>query len=150
METKTIKPLKVFAFSFETTLKNMLSDAGSVPSEITQSATDNGFALAGPQIWFYHDCYGDMEKPFRLTIAQPVEGEGAVPGKFVLEQLPEISVVSKIHKEPWSKLGETYMKMMEEINTQGLRYSGNSREVYHHCDFENQENSVTEVQIEVR
>ena len=67
METKTIKPLKALTFSLETTLKDMLSDAGFVPFEITRSATDNGFVDAGPQIWLYHNCSGEKEKPFLFT-----------------------------------------------------------------------------------
>jgi effector-binding domain-containing protein len=42
-----------------------------------------------------------------------------------------------------------YQKIMGEVTRKSIPFSGVSREVYILCDFENQENCITEIQIEI-
>ncbi len=150
METKLISEMKALTYTLETTLTNMMADTGNLPNEIVEKATSLGLELAGPQVWAYENCYGEKDKPFQLTIAQPVAEEKGYPGKFRFEKLPDMKAFTTIHKGAWSKLGDTYMQMMQEMEKKELQFTGYSREVYHHCDFENQENSITEVQVGIR
>lgn len=149
METKTISALKALTYTFETTLQNMMTDAGNLPAEIMEKASSLNLQLAGPQIWIYNGCYGEMDKPFELTIAQPVTEEKGYPGKFQFGKLAEMKACSTVHKGAWNKIGETYCSLMADLEKEGLRFTGYSREVYHLCDFENQENNITEILVEV-
>jgi len=150
MEKKTVQKTTVLCYSLNTTLKNMMTDTGSLPNELVEKALELGLEIAGPQIWVYDGVDGSLNTPFELTIALPVAKTAGEPGKFRFAEFPEMSCISEIHKGAWARLGETYQKLMPAIMQQGLAYTGISREVYHVCDFENQENCITEIQIEVK
>ncbi len=150
MEKKTIQKTTVLCYSLDTSLMNMMTDTGSLPNELVEKALELEIEIAGPQIWVYDGADGNPSTPFELTIALPVAKTAGEPGKFRFAEFPEIDCISEIHKGPWAKLGDTYHKLMPAIMQQGLAYTGISREVYHVCDFENQENCITEIQIEVK
>jgi len=150
MKKKTVQKTTVLCYSLNTKLMNMMTDTGSLPNELVEKALELGLEIAGPQIWVYDGVDGSLNTPFELTIALPVAKTAGEPGKFRFAEFPAMSCISEIHKGPWAKLGETYQKLMPAIMQQGLTYTGISREVYHVCDFENQENCITEIQIEVK
>jgi effector-binding domain-containing protein len=150
MVKKTVQKTTVLCYSINTSLKTMMADTGNIPNELVEKALEIELEIAGPQIWVYDGADGNPNTPFELTIAIPVGKTTGEPGKFRFAEFPEINCISEIHKGPWAKLGETYQKLMPAIMQQGLTFTGISREVYHVCDFENQENCITEIQIEVR
>ena len=150
MEKKTVQKTTVLCYSLNTSLMNMMTDTGNLPNELVEKALELGLEIAGPQIWVYDGADGNPNTPFELTIALPVAQAAGEPGKFRFAEFPEMNCISEIHKGPWAKLGDTYHKLMPAIMQQGLAYTGISREVYHVCDFENQENCITEIQIEVK
>lgn len=149
METKTVTNMKALTFTLETTLKNMMEDVANIPNEITEKVNSLGLEPAGPQVWLYTGCDGNPEKPFELTIAQPVNSAKGYPGKFKFTELPASKVITTMHRGSWNTLHETYMQMLAGVEKQNLNYAGRSREIYHQFDFENESSNITEVQIEI-
>ncbi len=149
MERKTILTTNVLAYSLNTNLLSMKTDVGKIPGEIMTKAADLGLEVAGPQIWQYTNCDGNPGTTFKLDICLPVKEAKGDAGKFRFDVLPEVNCFSEIHKGSWSKLGDTYHRMFGEISRGGIIPTGVSREVYQLCDFENEGNNVTEVQIAV-
>lgn len=149
MEKKTVQKTNVLCYSINTSLKSMMNDTGNLPNELVEKAFELGLEIDGPQIWVYDGADGNPNTPFELTISIPVKKIMGDPGKFRFGEFPEMNCISEIHKGPWAKLGETYHKLMPAIAQQGLTFTGITREIYHVCDFENQENCITEIQIEI-
>jgi len=150
MEKKTVQKTNVICISLDTKIASLVKDAGNLPNELVETAIELNLEIAGPQIWVYDGTDGHPDTPFELTISVPVSKKSGDPGKFRFGEFPEMNCISEVHKGPWAKLGETYCKLMPAIAQQGFTITGISREVYHVCDFENQENCVTEIQIEVK
>jgi len=150
MEKKTVQKVNVLCLSLNTKITSLVNDAGNLPNELVEKALELGLEISGPQIWVYDGCDENPNTPFELTIALPIAQAAGDTGKFRFAEFPEMNCISEIHKGPWAKLGETYQKLMPAIMQQGHAYTGISREVYHVCDFENQENCVTEIQIEIK
>lgn len=150
MEKKSVQKTTVLCCTLNSSLKDMMNDVGNLPDEMMAKATELKLEITGPQIWIYEGSDGNPETKFKLTIAIPVTKSSGDPGKFNFTTLPEFKCISEIHKGSWAKLGETYQKLMPAIMQQGLSYTGTTREIYKVCDFENQENCITEIQIEVR
>jgi effector-binding domain-containing protein len=150
MEKKTVPKTTVLCISIDSSLKSLITDTGNLPNELMAKATELKLEITGPQIWVYEGSDGNPNTKFELTIAIPVAKISGNPGKFRFAEFPEFKCVSVIHKGPYAKSGETYMKTMSEIVSEGLSYTGTSREIYKVCDFENQNNCITEIQIEVK
>lgn len=150
MEKKTVQKINVLCISIDTKLKTMMEDTGNLPNELVEKALELNLEIAGPQIWVYDTTDGNPDTPFELTIALPVNIPNGDAGKFRFAEFPEFNCISEIHKGPWSKLGETYQKLMPSVLQPGQSCRVICREVYHICDFENQENCVTEIQVEVK
>ncbi len=150
MEKKTVQKTTVLCISVNASLKSMMTDTGNLPDELVAKAAELKLEITGPQIWVYEGADGNPTTKFELTIAVPVNKTNGDPGKFRFAEFPEFNCISEIHKGPWAKLGDTYMKLMPAIMQQGLSYTGTTREVYKVCDFGNQENCVTEIQIEIK
>jgi len=150
MEKKTVQKVNVLCISLDTKITTLMQDTGTLPNELIEKAMELGLEITDPQIWVYDGCDENPNTPFELTIAIPVAQSSGYTGKFRFAEFPEMNCISEIHKGPWAKLGETYQKLMPAILQQGLVCSGTSREVYHICDFENQENCITEIQIEIQ
>jgi hypothetical protein len=150
MEKKTVQKTTVLCYSLTTSLKSMITDTGNLPNKLIEKATELKLEIAGPQIWVYDATDGSPATPFELTISLPVNKPNGDAGKFRFAEFPEFNCISEIHKGPWAKLGETYQKLMHSILQPGQSCRVICREVYHICDFENQENCVTEIQVEVK
>lgn len=150
MEKKTVQKTTVLCITLETSLKAMMNDTGNLPNELMERATELKLEITGPPIWVYEGSDGNPNTPIELTIAIPVAQKAGNPGKFRFAEFPEFKCVSEIHKGAWASLEQTYQKLMPAIMQQGLSYTGTSREIYQVCDFENQENCITEIQTEVK
>jgi len=150
MEKKTVQKTTTLCISLETSLKDMMTETGNLPNQLIEKAAELKLEIVGPQIWVYEGSDGNPNTRFELTIAIPVAKEAGDPGKFRFAEFPEYKCISEIHKGPWAGLGQTYQKLIPAIMQQGLSHTGTSREVYKVCDFENQENCITEIQIEIK
>jgi len=150
MEKKKVEKTQVLMFSMKASLASLTADVGDIPNEMMAVATKLGLEVTGPQIWQYAGCDGQPNSTFNLDICIPVKEAKGDPGKFKFITLPEFSCISEIHKGPWSKLSNVYDRIMGELTRKAIQFTGVSREVYINCDFVNQENCVTEVQMEIQ
>lgn len=147
MEKKTIAAKKVLKYSLQTTLANIKTDPGKIPVEIVQKAEELGIDMAEPQIWQYNGADGKPDTKFQLDICLPVKEIKEEAGKFSFDILPEITCISEIHKGSYATLGNTYCRLFGEISRKGIIPAMVGREEYINCDFENEENNITEIQI---
>lgn len=149
METKTVEKTLVAKHSFTTTLKEVMSGELTQPHKLMEEVAKQGYNVHVPHIWSYIDCDGELEKQFTLEMCIPVEKKGENTDFISFVELPEIKSVVQIHKGAYSELGSTYCKMFKDLDKEGFKPLGNCREVYLHYDMENQENNITEIQVEV-
>ena len=150
MEKKNVEKTTVLMYSLQSTLASMSQDVGDIPNELMMKAKELGLEIAGPQLWQYIGSDGQPNTKFKLDICIPVKAVKGDPGKFKFTTLPEFKCISEIHKGPYSQLGNVYQKIMGEISRKSIPITGTSREVYIVCNFQNQENCVTEVQMEIQ
>ncbi|HPR32406.1 MAG TPA: GyrI-like domain-containing protein [Prolixibacteraceae bacterium] len=150
MEKKNVEKQNVLMASLTASLATLTQDIGNVPNELMMVAEELGLEITGAQIWQYVGSDGQPDTRFRLDICLPVKEKKGDPGKFRFEVLPEFSCISEIHKGAWSNLGNTYQRLMGEMTRKSIFPTGTSREIYQNCDFDNPENCITEVQVEIR
>lgn len=103
-----------------------------------------------PQIWQYNGSDGNPETEFQLDICVPVSAFVGDPGEFSFDELPSVRCLCETHKGAWSEMGHTYQKMIGEMMKNSWTFTGITREIYINCDFENQQNCITEVQIALK
>ena len=150
MEKKNVEKTTVLMYTLKSSLATMTTDVGNLPDEMMTIVQKLGLEITGPQIWQYTDSDGQPNTKFTLDICIPVKAANGDPGKFKFLTLPEFKCISEIHKGAWDKLGNTYQRIMGEITRKSIPFTGVSREIYIGCDFENPENCVTEVQMEIQ
>ncbi len=147
MEKKNIEKTTVLKYTLTTTLATLTTDPGEVPMEIGTKAQELGLEVLGPQIWQYTGVDGNPNTKFKLEICLPVKEAKGDAGKFSFDVLPAITCISAIHKGSWSKLGDTYQRVMGEMTRKGIIPTDSSREVYHAYDLEDDSKNVTEIQL---
>jgi len=150
MEKKKVEKTTVIMYSLQSSLATMTQDVGDIPDGLTAKAQQLGLEITGPQMWQYVGSDGQPNTKFKLDICIPVKAAKGDPGKFKFVTLPEFNCISEIHKGSWDKLGNVYQRIMGEITRKSIQITGTSREIYITCDFANQENCVTEVQMEIQ
>jgi len=150
MEFKTVAPVQVIASQLKTNLVELVKNVGQMPQQLMDELEKQGITPTGSQIWEYCGCDGcKPEQEFDLLIAVPVEKKGSDSNGFFFTELSEYNCAESQHKGPWSELGSTYGKVIPELLQSGKQISGTCREIYVHCDFENQANCVTNIQLEL-
>ena len=149
METKTVEKTLVAKHSFTTTLSEIMSGKLTQPQKLMGEVAKQGFDVYVPHIWSYIGCDGQLEKTFTLEMCIPVNKKGENTDFITFEELPEIKSVGCTHKGGYCNLGDSYCKLFKEIEKEGIKPSGNCREVYLHCDMNKPENNVTEIQVEI-
>jgi effector-binding domain-containing protein len=147
MERKQVDRIEVLKCTLQSSLNTLVTDIGNFPNEVMEKAVELKLEILGPPIWQYQGSDGKPDTTFTLDICIPVREAKGDPGNFQFFSLPAVECVSEIHKGPWMKLGDTYSRLLGEISRKGIVTSCTSREIYLICDFENQENCLTEVQI---
>lgn len=147
MKIKTIAPVLVLSKSVETTLAGMDQAIGNLPQHMTDMITEAGRQITGPQIWIYHSADGTPDKPITIQVTIPVDKPFECPAGFECTALPSFRCIVDFNNGPWKEVGKVYENMMQHIETNHLKCTWTSREIYHVCDFENQDNCVTEVQL---
>ncbi|MDD2962620.1 MAG: GyrI-like domain-containing protein [Bacteroidales bacterium] len=147
MEIKNIAPVLVMSKTIETTLAQMAEAVGNLPDQMNRIIEKAGGQTAGPQIWVYHSADGTPDRPITLQLTFPLLNPIACPEGYECIMLPEYKAVVTFNNGPWNEVGKIYCEVMKYIESQSLTYTGVSREIYHVCDFENQQNCVTEIQV---
>ncbi len=149
MRITTVKAKKVMKFTTNATLKDLDKYTGTKPSELYVEAQKCGYQTMEPQIWQYTGPDGKPDTVFKLEIMLPImgDGNGLKPEGFEIDEVGEFKALQTLHEGPWAELGPVYCKLMKHVADNALQPTGVTREVYVRCDFENQENCITEVLI---
>ncbi|MCG8700755.1 MAG: GyrI-like domain-containing protein [Bacteroidales bacterium] len=148
MEIKKIESKQVFFKSLQSSLQTLTADVGETPRTMEIEMAELGINAAGPQEWIYNGSDGDPSTQFTLDICIPVNK--------IIDNNPSFKTIEgkkcaiETHKGAWANLGNTYDKLFQEIMEAGESPTQTSREVYHNCNFEDQESCITEVQIELK
>lgn len=149
MRITTVKAKKVMKFTTNATLKDLDKYTGTKPSELYAEAQRCGYQTLEPQIWQYTGPDGKPDTVFKLEIMLPIigDGNGLKPEGFEIDEASEFKALQTLHEGPWAEIGPVYCKLMKHVADNALQTTGVTREVYIRCDFENQENCITEVMI---
>lgn len=149
MENKTAPAMTVLSCQIRTNMKNMLTDVGDLNKEIYKTAIEAGFQPTGPQYWVYKWESVDPESDFDLRITLPVAtfGKALNNGVFNLVYEDAFKCISKTHTGAYDTLKESYSQIMEYIEAKKIVPGNVCREVYMNCDFEQQDNCITEIQF---
>lgn len=149
MRITTVKAKKVMKFTTNATLKDLDKYTGTKPSELYAEAQRCGYQTLEPQIWQYTGPDGKPDTVFKLEIMLPIigDGNGLKPEGFEIDEASEFKALQTLHEGPWAEIGPVYCKLMKHVADNALQTTGITREVYIRCDFENQENCITEVMI---
>jgi effector-binding domain-containing protein len=150
MQIQRINPMNVLYYQKRTTLKEMSQYVRVVARQLYTQAQESGLEVTGPVYWIYYGMDGNPETEFTLQIALPVHQCKPATGEFACERLAAFSCASALHTDVWEKLPQTDGKLIGEIQINGYRMNGICREIYIHMDFNNPENSITEVQIGIQ
>ncbi len=150
MEMKTIASVTVACYNLNTNLIKLKDAVGVMPAKLMDEIRSQGIEPTGPQIWHYQGCDGDPATEFLLKICFPVNKVGINNNEITFETLGEFKSLSAIHNGPWSEFQSVYENLIGELLCSGYEMNGLNREIYLHCDFENQNNCVTEIQIGIK
>jgi effector-binding domain-containing protein len=150
METKKIEKTLVALHSFKTSLAKIHEAVGVKPNQIMEELTKQGIKPSGPQIWHYTGCDGQKDTEFTLDICVPVVQKGVDTGFITFKELDTFYCATQILHGSWDRLEKAYYKLFEEIGKTGKTPTEKAREVYLNCDFENQNNCITEIQVEIQ
>lgn len=144
MEIKHVKQSKVFGKEIKTSLKTIGQHVKVLPENILKELNQKGFTAEGPQVWIYKGADGNPETEFDLLVGFPVAKEKM---DVDITALDDFKCAIYLHKGDWANFKEAYCTIIGEVMENGLQMSGECREIYHHVDFENVENNLTEIQI---
>lgn len=150
METKKIEATLVAKHSFTTSLAEVMAGKLTQPEKLMSEVTSMGYNAHVPHIWNYIACDGKVESKFTLEMCVPVDRKGEETEFVKFAELPAAKCASHTHKGPYNEMGSVYEKLFGDLEKNGQIPTGNCREVYLHWDMENQENNITEIQIEVQ
>jgi effector-binding domain-containing protein len=149
MEIKEIKPVYVFFRQIETTLKEISMYVGNMPALVAEEAVKKGYKIIGPQIWNYTGVDGNPDTKFKIDIAFPVGASNEIKDPST-KLLDGYKGACYILKGPWSELTKAYSILIAEMKEKGLEPSQSCREIYHLCDFIDQQNCITEIQMGIQ
>lgn len=150
MELKIVESVLVCGIKVQTSLKSIMELVGSTPDRLMAELVAQGIKPTGAQIWQYTGCDGNPETVFDLLICVPVEQRGQDRNGVAFLTLGSFRCACSMHEGSWNELGKAYEALMGEMVKGGLTMTTASREVYHRCDFENPQNCLTEIQLEVK
>jgi effector-binding domain-containing protein len=147
MEIKKISPMNVLCYQQRTTINQLFRYVRVVARQLYTQAHEHDLEITGPIYWIYYGMDGHPDTEFTLKVALPVQECKPVSGGFACEQLEAFICISALHTDVWENMPHTYEKMITYIQQNGYQMNGICREIYIHIDFNNPQNSITEVQI---
>jgi effector-binding domain-containing protein len=148
MET-IIKPaMTVLSHTVKTNMKDLEKHL-NIPEELYREAVESGMRVTGCNYWIYSDYSEDMSSDFTLEMVLPVMTKGKKNKKFQLKKLPPYKCVTHLHHGSWTEFKDVYPEFMQRIMSSGMKIGKSNREMYINCDFEKQDNCITEIQFEI-
>ncbi|GAB3709085.1 hypothetical protein GCM10027592_44960 [Spirosoma flavus] len=142
-------PFTALTFTRRTTLRTLAQYVRTVAEDLYAEASRLNLDVSGPIYWIYTGSSGDENHEFQLEIALPIALAGEFSTEFPYKTFPAFRCAAYTYAGPWSDFAELYKILFTQFYRDGYQGNGNVREVYTVIDFENQENCVTEIQIEL-
>ncbi|GAB4001124.1 hypothetical protein GCM10028807_56450 [Spirosoma daeguense] len=142
-------PFTALTFTTRTTLSTISQYVRTVAEDLYAEAARLNLDVSGPIYWVYTDARGDENHEFQLEIALPISQPGESSSQFSYKTFPSFRSANYTYAGPWSDFKEVYAILFGQFYRDGYQGNGNVREVYTVIDFENQENCVTDIQIEI-
>ena len=121
VEEKTIQAVSVAAIRF----KGCYQDVGKQIKTLYQTVKNK--AAGTPFCLYYDESY---QEEADIDVCLPVTGVIAKQ-EIVLKELPDVSVISTLHKGPYSGLNLAYKALLDYAKTHNLQLKTPSREFYH-------------------
>ncbi len=106
--------------------------------------------ISGPSIFIAHDEeYKEQDADIEVCI--PITGKVKPSNDIKIKYLPEIHVISVLHKGPYQKVGFAYEKILKYLNNQNLIAAGPSRELYLKTpeQIDSEDELLTEIQLPI-
>lgn len=140
--------MTVLYSTHQTTLGQLGQYVGTVVKDLYAEAVANDILVSGPAYWIYRGMDGDPDTVFTLEIALPIQG-AIRESRFATKELPAFKAACHTHEKAWTKIPATYAQLMQYIQLNKYKITGEFREIYWNMDFEHPENNLTEVQVGV-
>lgn len=131
MELKVVPPILVLSAPRRITLAEVGREAFLVCGAIEADAAVHGMTVSGPWTFVYRNLPHDRDSPCEIEFCLPVLPGPAYQGQHVLKTLAGTTSATLIHEGPLDGLFDSYATLLRAVASQGCRFSGESREVYH-------------------
>ena len=100
-------PARVFLSAKKTlTIPEIPMFADEVVGKMIQEAEKLGLVINGPSEFIYFGCTGDLQKPFELLIAIPIEQKKSDPTLFEYYNSPAFACVSQYYQGSMKEIGD--------------------------------------------
>jgi effector-binding domain-containing protein len=147
MNVKEVHPINFLFYRAETKIGDLASFL-PVGQKLYAEAVARGHFVTGPVHWHYFGFTGDASQLFTLEIALPI---GEIPleydGEFHYKRTDAFKCISYVHEGPWSRMPESYGKLMEYMAANNLSPLAANREVYINVDMHHPEANTSEIQV---
>ncbi|MFT6907624.1 MAG: effector-binding domain-containing protein [Oleiphilaceae bacterium] len=126
--------------------------ADEVVEKIFKEAEELQLVINGPCEFIYFGCTGNIEEPFDLRIAIPVEQKKTNPELFEYYESPAFVCVYQDYQGSMKNIGDGWDALCAETEKAGFRFSdgGHIREVYKKWNGFDDFQNITELQIEIK
>ena len=141
--------MQVLYYSTPATLNTLSSLVGTIAGELYRQAATAAVLPTGPIQWIYYGADGKPDTPFTLDIALPLATETDITGRFGFKILPATTALFRMHRGDWKFLYETYEQLADIAGNEQYELTGVCREQYIYMDFQQPENNLTEVCMEI-
>jgi len=110
-----------------------------------------GLVPTSPVVFIYHGADGTTTTRFKLTVAFPLAHRPtAVPEPYEVLDTPTFRCVSTDFVGAMDEILRGYARLFDEIDRQGLTFTGESREIYRKWVGYLSDDNVTELQLGVK
>ncbi len=126
-ETKQVEAQHILTIRATTTIDKLPELLGELFGEVYTHILQHGQQPVGMPFSMYHAMDGvNVDFESGMPVASPLEGAGRVQAG----ELPAGTVAAVTHMGPYEALGQTWVALMEWIESQGLQPAGPPWEVY--------------------
>lgn len=117
MEIKNVDRKRTLMIRTITSMSRISDTMGEAYAELAAFMEKKGIPFAGAPYAMY---YNMDEEALDVEMGFPVESDTSCEGRISTGELPEGKIASALHIGPYSRLEETYMKLMEYVKDQGM------------------------------
>jgi effector-binding domain-containing protein len=133
MDRKIVEPITVLYAEQELSIPEVSVYAEKFGAEIMEEVEKHGLSVVGPWVFISYNLPKNGKDRYRAEFCLPVaNGDGYVGGKFPIKSLSLFSCAFVEYKGKLRQLfTKGYQPLVQEIVAAKMRFTGESREVYH-------------------